>query len=278
MQVDRSDFPVLIRTDSDGHLHFMTGRSVDKTFFSCKDDLGRFARLISNKSRIYLTDSGLFCPDPAADAGFYHTNPGLGNIQRPRHNSSDMERYLRGRDDLDSSINIFRRKSAKRFHHRLIHRLGMVNFFHPVIAFRQNFFYVAFSSALGGTEVSFRTGSFSFFCHIIFFRMNDHRMIFCLRKIQYRLQHFIVHLDHPHRPVYAGFIFSCHNSHRIAHIAYPVFQNLTIVRTWFRKRLSCLSISARRHVFIGKYSFNSRNFFCRCCPNLLDPGMGMGTS
>ena len=154
----------------------------------------------------------------------------------------------------------------------------MIHFLYLIFTGRKNFIYVSFSSALGSTEISFRVGSLTVFCHIIVFRMKNDRIILCFCKIKNRFKNLISHLYQLHCSVYASLIFSCNDCNRISHISKMPIQNQTVIRAWFRKGLARLGISLRRHIFISKNSLNPRNFFCIIRLNLCNYSMCMGTS
>ena len=158
--------------------------TLNKTFFSRKYKLCRFACFISDKSWINFHYCGLFCTKSTTNSRLNDSDFRLWNVKSSGNNSSGMEWNLCRRDGLNSSINIYGCKSTKYFHHRLAYCLYVIRLVNSIITFRKNFVDISVSSALRSTDISLYIIANITFYDVIIFWVNNNRIINRLCKIK----------------------------------------------------------------------------------------------
>ena len=135
MHINRSDDTILICTCTYRNLHLMARRRTDHGFISGKNHLGRTSGFPGNNRRINLTDRSLFRTKATANPRFDHTDFGSRNIQCSSHDSSHMERNLRGRQHDQSAKMIHVTGCTERFHHSLLICLCVISTLYRVFTF-----------------------------------------------------------------------------------------------------------------------------------------------
>ena len=126
----------------------------------------------------------------------------------------------------------------------------------------KDFIHIPIDKTVLCTKIAFIICSHRHQGRPVIFRMNDHRIIFRLSEIQYRFHNFIFYFNKLHSFIDGFNIISCDQGHLVAHIAYNIFQNITVIRTCFRIGLSRLCKPDLRHIFISQDTLDSRNKLC----------------
>ena len=108
--------------------------------------------------------------------------------------------------------------------------------------------------------------------------MNKDRIVFCLSEIQKRLQYFVFHFYHFHRPIHCFRRLSRNNRHSIPNESNSLIQNQSVIRTWLRIRLSRHRESLLRTVLICVDRYDPRYFPCSGAVDITNQGVGVRTS
>ena len=278
MKVDSTDSPFLIRSHPDMHLHLMAGRRGGKRLFPRKDNLRRASGLPCYYGRINLRYRRLFRAESASDSRLDHTDLMLWYIKSIAQNPSHMERHLGGRYHIQSAVCIQISISPECLHHSLLVRFCMVHTVNHIIAGINHSIDIPFPAFAMSAEIPLIVRAYIAQASPVILRVNQDGIILCLAEIQHRLQHFIFNTYKLYSFLNRLFGNTCHNGGRVTHKAHPLIQNQPVIWACLRIRLSSQSKPFIRTVFISQNAYDSRNSLRPRRVNLLNQGMGMGTS
>ena len=179
---------------------------------------------------------------------------------------------------MQSSVAVDLRICTERFHHRLLTGFHMIRMIHDLVTIRQHCIYISVRRHFAGTEIPLIICSHRAQRLPVFFRVHQDQIVLCFPEIQHRLQHLILYLDHLQGSVYGFFRLTCHDRHNISYITHPLIQQESVIRRWFRIRLSGHGKALLRHIFISIDANDSRYLHRNIRLDLFNPCVCMRTS
>ena len=200
------------------------------------------------------------------------------NIQGIAQNAPYVKRYLCGGHYIQSAVCVQISIGPECLHHRLLVRLCMIHTVNHVIAGINHRVDIPFPAFAMSAEIPLIVRAYIAQASPVILRVNQDGIILCLAEIQHRLQHFIFNTYKLYSFLNRLFGNTCHNGGRVTHKAHPLIQNQPVIWACLRIRLSSQSKPFIRTVFISQNAYDSRNSLRPRRVNLLNQGMGMGTS
>ena len=276
MDVNGPDPSVGSRPDAHLYLHFMAGGGGGHTLLPGKDQPGRLFGHPGHKGRKYLRHHRLFGAEAAADAGFGHPDPGLGDPQGVGEDPPHMKDDLGGAYHVQSPVGIDAAVGAEGLHHGLLGRQGVIGSLHGHRTVCQHLLHIPFFRTAAGAEISFVVGSHRAEGLPVLLRVDQQFIILGLPEIQQGRQHLVGHFYEFQGFFRRRFCLRGHNGHRISHIADVPVQDQPVIGAGFRVGLSGHGKPLPGHILPGVDRLHPGHPLGFFRMDLLHQGVGVG--
>ena len=187
-----------------------------------------------------------------------------------------MERDLCGGDDLEPPVCVAAREGAERLHHALLVRLRLVDLVDDHVAGGQLRLHVTVGVLARRAEVSAVVRAAVGHERVpVLLRVDEHRVVQRLLRVEHGGQHLIAHADEPHRRQRLLLRLRRDDGDRIAHAAQVPVEDQPIIRAELRVGLPGEREARLRHIPVRQHAGDARHALCAAHVDLLDHRIGV---
>ena len=278
VNVQGSDDALFGRAQAHLHLHGVAGAGGDEALFPGVDHPGGAAGLPGDEGGVHFRHHRLLCAEAAADAGLFHMDFRLGDVQGVGQDAPHMEHDLGGGHHMQPPVGVQLGVGAEGLHHGLVAGLGVIGVLHHHIAVRQHLLHVAVGIRAGGAEVAAVVRPHGAEGLPALLRVHQHRAVQRFVNVQHRGQHLILHLD-ALQGLPGGLLgLGGHDGYRVAHKADVFIQNEPVIGGGLGPSLARHGEALLGHVLPGVNGHHPRRAQGGGGVDGLDEGVSVGAA